>query len=150
MSQLVEYYPGPSEDKAGRRWSVRYGIIGRTWRLDHSLTETDVSTEENLLVADWGMTIDEATNWAPKMKSFTAAILRNSVGRAIAVFYLDSTMENVLLLPEDPTTKKATKRGKDNLHKCIEEACKKIGLTYELEKIARRIEQRKLDIRIFG
>jgi hypothetical protein len=55
---LTDYYPSGKE--AGKVYSIRFGIIGRQWRLRKSVYESSVDTDSNTLVHDWGMTAAEA------------------------------------------------------------------------------------------
>jgi hypothetical protein len=50
----------PTAGKIGRRFSARYGIIGRSWRLRHTLYNPHVTNEKFELVRFWGFTRVEA------------------------------------------------------------------------------------------
>jgi hypothetical protein len=55
---LTDYYPSGKE--AGKVYSIRFGIIGRQWRLRKGVYEPSVDVERNTLVHNWGMTTVEA------------------------------------------------------------------------------------------
>jgi hypothetical protein len=84
LYQLVEYYKKDgrraSEDKSGRVFSIRYGIIGRVWRSGVAEVEgeliskedrvqlgenPDVRTVEKFIARRWGLTLDEAVRVRP-------------------------------------------------------------------------------------
>lgn len=141
ICQFVDYFP-EGDDTAGRAWSVRYGMVGRIWRLQQSHTETNVTTDEAELVTQWGMTRDEVRNFVSKKKTFTSVILKDN-DRLVGLFYMDSDKENVFELPSGGVLQ-------NELHIMVEEACEEFGLTRSLADVARRIKNRQLDIRIYG
>jgi hypothetical protein len=53
------------ERAVGRRFSVRYGIIGKAWRLRSCQYNPNVHNENKALIRDWGFTEDEATPFRP-------------------------------------------------------------------------------------
>lgn len=63
LVQITQYY-GPkqfySEKQIGRQFSIRYGIIGKAWRLQTHLINSNVSNVSNELVKAWGLTLQEA------------------------------------------------------------------------------------------
>jgi tripartite-type tricarboxylate transporter receptor subunit TctC len=98
LYQLLDYHPkGTGHD---RRFSERYGIIGRAWRLGKSIgvanvpqvTEGD-SREKAIdaLVSDWGMTRSEAEKWSQAPTSHLCIVLRTrSRGLPVGILYADS------------------------------------------------------------
>jgi hypothetical protein len=61
LYQLLNHYPRSGGSGVGRRFSVRYGIIGRAWRLNQHQGEGDARAESKEdLVRYWGMTQEEA------------------------------------------------------------------------------------------
>jgi hypothetical protein len=85
LYQLLDYYPGG--DGRGRTFSTRYGIIGRTWRLEKSQV-TNVSKNSVKLMEDWGMTKEEAED--PHKQSFGSIVLFGSSGAPCGILYMDS------------------------------------------------------------
>ena len=57
--QLLPYIPAGGGD--GRSWSIRYGIVGRTWRHMQPYGEGNLKMSEADLIDQWGMTIEEAS-----------------------------------------------------------------------------------------
>jgi hypothetical protein len=69
---LLDYWPkGPA---AGKAYSVRYGIIGRAWRLQTSQAERVVAGDRDKLMREWGMTDQEAAGHT-ESQSFLAVLL---------------------------------------------------------------------------
>ncbi|MCC2681522.1 MAG: hypothetical protein K0S36_1086 [Nitrosospira multiformis] len=153
LCQLIDYYPNSGRSTAGRAWSLRYGMIGHVWRLQRSHSETCVTTDEEQLVKEWGMTRDEVRNFVSKKKTFTTVVLtdekkdntplkKEDNSTPIGLFYVDSELEDAFALA-------LVDKSCAELHCLIENACVEFGLTQALKKVVRRIESRKLDIRIF-
>lgn len=69
---LLDYWPKGAA--AGMAYSVRYGIIGRAWRLQTSEAEAVVAGDRNKLMAEWGMTDQEAAGHT-KDESFLVVLL---------------------------------------------------------------------------
>lgn len=96
LYQLVDYYPVRS-GAAGRRFSQRFGIIGRSWRSHESLSEGDAMSgddKEHLLVREWGMTKHEAAATSRARPSYATIILKggaDSGALPIGVLFIDST-----------------------------------------------------------
>ena len=147
LCQLVDYYPPPEKPTttAGRAWDIRYGMIGRVWRMQRSHSEMSVTTEEDKLVTEWGMTRDEIKNFVSKKKTFTTVVFENHEV-PFALFYMDSNLEDAFAL--EKRTGATDKM--DELHQCVVNACKEYKLTDALGNVARQIENKKLDIRIHG
>lgn len=74
---LLDYFPKGSA--RGRLFSKRYGIIGRAWREKKSQVASNVETNPEKLVKEWGMTTDEAIAQT-KSKSFLCVMLRKADG----------------------------------------------------------------------
>lgn len=97
LYQLVDYYPSPSG--AGRRFSQRYGIIGRSWRLGRSLGEGDAISSlkgpVEALVEQWGMLRKEAHAQSRARPSYLSIILRGDDNDfPVGIFFVDATEEN--------------------------------------------------------
>jgi hypothetical protein len=91
LYQLVEYYP--KGGGADRRFSQRYGIIGRSWRSGKSYGTGNAFgnlTSEDALIEQWGMTRGE-THGMLKSKPSCLSILLRSGGAESGILYLDSS-----------------------------------------------------------
>lgn len=84
LYQLVEYIyvsePQGHPKTRGRRNSIRFGIIGRAWRLGRSEYDATVTTDVAELVKVWGMTQDEAARAGRGRQSFAVVLLRDRSG----------------------------------------------------------------------
>lgn len=87
LYQLVDYVP--SGKGRGRIYSTRFGIIGRTWRLERSDCEPVVSDDITELVRNWGMTRIEAAAAGQGHQSFVCVLLRHEDLR-VGLLYLDA------------------------------------------------------------
>jgi hypothetical protein len=95
LYQLVDYYPAQLDPGRGRTFSTRFGIIGKAWRLAESQYAPAVPTAQEDLILGWGMTQEEAQKAAQKDKqSFGCVILKDTTGKCLAVFYLDSPIKD--------------------------------------------------------
>lgn len=103
LYQLLDYQP--DETGRGRRWSERFGILGRAWRLRQSMytnhalgtSKNKPSREEAIreLVQSWGMNVQEAErSVGGQRQSFLCVLLRVST-RQVGVLYLDASEQNV-------------------------------------------------------
>jgi hypothetical protein len=61
---LLNYFPRGTA--RGRVFSVRFGIIGKSWRQDKSELKQDVPGNREHLIKEWGMTSDEADEQRPQ------------------------------------------------------------------------------------
>jgi hypothetical protein len=101
LYQLIDYYPWDGRASAGRTFSVRYGIIGRAWRLRQNMGEDNVQKNFAELMENWGMTCEEARRQSRQRPSYICSILREtnagaagktaSSGLPIALLFADST-----------------------------------------------------------
>lgn len=115
LYQLLDYQP--DETGRGRRWSERYGILGRAWRMrqsiyaNHALGNIQPALErgqaEEELIRNWGMNREEAERSASgaARQSFICIILRVQT-RQVGVLYLDSSSQSIFgraaQSPDDP------------------------------------------------
>ena len=113
LYQLVDYYPRGRG--AGRRFSTRFGILGRAWRLKRSVEEPSVPTRTDRLINEWGMTQEQAADAARGRQSFVCIVLSDE-GSPRGVLYLDARpdrafppdiIERFEVLPELPALQKA-------------------------------------------
>jgi hypothetical protein len=99
LYQFVDYYPIPTKS-AGRRFSFRYGIIGRSWRLEKSLGEGNAFAHgknvEKTLIEEWGMLRRETMQPSIRNRpAYITVILRSTESELpIGLLYIDSTEEN--------------------------------------------------------
>jgi hypothetical protein len=94
LYQLVDYIhvnePKGPIGARGRRHSIRFGIIGRAWRLGQSDYDPQVSTVVDELVEKWGMTRDEAERAGRGRQSFAVILLRDTTGSCPGLIFIDS------------------------------------------------------------
>lgn len=90
LYQLIDYWPGGGG--ADRRFSTRFGILGRAWRLNKSLYEKDVPTASESLICEWGMTEEQAEVAARGRRSFVCVMLRHE-GSLVGVLYMDAKVK---------------------------------------------------------
>jgi hypothetical protein len=103
LHQLLNYYPRGTG--AHRRWSTRFGILGRCWRLRDSIYEPRVPEDDARLIVEWGMTKEQAKEAGSGRQSFMCRLLvpPNSrdarvkvpemTGVPVGVLYLDAKKE---------------------------------------------------------
>jgi hypothetical protein len=117
LYQLTEYFPDPtSGGKVGRRFSLRFGIIGRAWRMNRSMArENAVTSPENavqLLIENWGMTYEEATKSRARQRPADLCVILRSEDEgnlAVGLLFIDSPSEGAFGsdLPRAPETSQA-------------------------------------------
>jgi hypothetical protein len=100
LYQLINYIhvdeqSGPPTTR-GRRNSIRFGIIGRAWRLGRSDYDPHVTTDINKLVEVWGMTHDEAARAGRGRQSFAVILLRDASGGFPGLIFIDSQEKDLL------------------------------------------------------
>jgi hypothetical protein len=102
--QLVQAtkYLSPIEKDArkvvGRRFSVRYGIIGRAFRQRTALYNWKVENSRNQLVRDWGLTRSEAYKQGGEAASLMAFPIPPDVNSdPLGIVYLEAKGENLLM-----------------------------------------------------
>jgi hypothetical protein len=107
LYQLIDYYP-ESEGRHGRIFSIRYGIIGKAWRLRKSQwalnwIDPDGKKEESL-VDEWGMTKEEAQKDIGEKRSSASLILYGVKGNPVGILYVESPSETAFGNPADQAT----------------------------------------------
>lgn len=91
LYQLVDYWPIGSG--AGRRFSQRFGILGRAWRLETTIYESEIPAHEpEALIASWGMNREQAEVAGRGRQSFFCGVLKDDTGVMVGVVYMDSTL----------------------------------------------------------
>lgn len=130
LYQLVDYYPPNTFPPArGSRKSIRFGAIGKAWRLGRSAYSGAVSTSPEDLIKDWGMTRDEAKKAGRGRQTFLAIIITDESDVPLAIFYMDAKPTNFLKgLSADEISKK------------ILDLCTSEGLTRSLIKIRTKMQ----------
>lgn len=94
LYQLVDYVP-----KGGgshRRFSQRYGIIGRSWRSAKSQGTGNAFhglSSEDALVEQWGMTREEAHGMLNSKHSCLSVLLRSG-GIPVGILYIDTDQKD--------------------------------------------------------
>lgn len=100
LYQLVDYiHAGEQQGPVGthgRRNSIRFGIIGRAWRLGRSDYDPQVSTDTDQLIEKWGMTRDEAARAGRGRQSFAVILLHDSTGSCPGLIFIDGLQANLL------------------------------------------------------
>jgi len=122
LYQLVDYYPGGGG--RGRAFSIRIGIIGKTWRSGASQDEPNVNPGRDDLVNAWAMTEREADQLGKGRRSFLCTLLVGNDRLPVAILYVDSPAANAF---------------NPHLAERIENACRDYGLTQELVAISREM-----------
>lgn len=87
LYRLTDYYP--TGGGRGKTYSIRFGIIGRSWRLRESKYEPQVPGDARVLMSHWGMTDEESVT--QEEKSFITYVLSDEEGRPdIGLFFAES------------------------------------------------------------
>jgi len=99
LYQLLDYVPRAKDGRAGRRFSIRFGMLGRAWRLQKSVAELGVGTDPVELIETWGMTTEEAEAAAKgQRRSFVCITLKKPGSeKMLGVLYLDAEPTNAFL-----------------------------------------------------
>lgn len=105
LVQVTKYTPPENPERAvvGRRFSVRYGIIGRAFRLRTALYNWDVNNEQNNLVRYWGLTRTEAWKQDGRATSLLALpIPPDQNVEPVAIVYIEAAGSNLLMPNQCP------------------------------------------------
>ena len=139
--QLIDYLPmsGKAKRKRGRAWSVRYGMIGRTWRLEENYFEGSIPKDVTQLMKEWGMTQKEAKQASGRQTVF-CHLIRASNQNPLAIFYLDAEQENAF----------GDKQQMEALDTLVDEAIKAYALREALEKVWEQVRNSAPLIEIHG
>lgn len=138
LYQLIDYAP-MGEGPRGRAWSVRYGMMGKQWRLGSSGSSGEIPTNVEDLIRDWGMTRAEARE-AGRRQSLVCAILQPENRDPVGIFYLDAANANAF----------GTREQAEPLLTVITQSCKKHGLVDALAMIRDELRKQAPLIQIYG
>ncbi|MAK99367.1 MAG: hypothetical protein CL803_03495 [Citromicrobium sp.] len=126
-----------SQGSAGRRFSIRYGIIGLAWRsrasqaVDKAFQGEDEEAKEDL-IRQWSMLPEQAESAAQKPSCLAVALKEPDTNEMLGIFYADAEIPD--FFGEDP-----------ECHKYAED-CEELPAMIRLRE--RLIEFRKLSIQI--
>lgn len=127
--QLVEYYKGDTTGPTrGRVKSIRFGLIGKTWRSEEGDAVQEVIKGDQDLVLRWGMTKSEADR-AVERQSAAAHVIRRGDGEPLGILYLDSREKQAFWGSVAGTEERT------QLLQVMSEACRKVGLVDSLHLI---------------
>lgn len=148
LVQLTNYYPA-EPNKAGRVFSIRYGIIGQSWRTEAPQIRAAIPTGEDEPGADnlvkyWALTTEEAEQAALGRQSFACIPLRDDSSSAtvLGVLYLDHKERDVFGSNDDDATSEQRERAA-GLVKAVNEATRPPhGASTDLAKILERLRER--------
>jgi hypothetical protein len=132
LYQLIDYLPRKRANRSGGRgrvWSVRYGMMGRYWRLERNYAQDSVPKEEVQLIQDWGMTKAEAETASGRQTLF-CYLVRAKNQSPLAVFYLDA----------EPASAFGDKTQMEDLLKVVGDAVKEFELDRALEKVWHQVQ----------
>lgn len=159
LYQLVDYY-GENEGRKtrGRTFTIRYGIIGRAWRFQESLSAGEMGSNQEQLILKYGLKPDEASrsSGSPK-KTFIAHVIKNEGDRKLGILFIDSKAE--LDLPFDDVEGRsgvgedsgdeAERHYRDSdLHALIDKKLDETNLRASLQEIVSELDERAIRMEI--
>ncbi len=98
LLQLTDYVGTMKVDKSKKQrfrvFTIRYGIIGKTWRYGSALIEPQGNLTRKQLIQDWGMTAEEAAATADSLgpnncRYYACAPIRDSRANIVGLIYFD-------------------------------------------------------------
>lgn len=98
LYQLTDYFPREAGKRSGRRFSMRFGIIGRVWRLGETIgkgaavPKGDDAKIQRSLIEEWGMFRDEAIKSRGR-PSYLCVLLKTEL-KVHGLLYIDSEKGN--------------------------------------------------------
>lgn len=95
LYQLVDYYPNGGG--AHRRFSQRYGIIGRSWRskISHGTGDAFAGAGSvGVLIENWGMTEEEAHGQQVNTRPSCLSVVVRHQSIPMGILFIDSTDKN--------------------------------------------------------
>lgn len=135
--QLIPYFPLPKSLKGGdgRSLSIRYGIVGRTWRQEKPFGVGNLKMDKDDLIDNWGMTATEAEKAKELRPALIAVPIKASTGMLIAVLFADSKKADAF---------GATEQARADLFATIDAGVRSTGLTQALTKLVGELPNRPL------
>lgn len=140
LYQLLDYYPKQDRGGAGRRFSTRFGIIGRAWRLNEHQGEEAAAHSKEALIREWGMTDEEAESHSRQRPAYVCAVLQDQKGLPLGVLFVDST-------------ERAAFGGRDQaaaLARSLALKAESVGFTEALQKVLNELSKYSTAIQIHG
>ena len=126
--QLTDYV-GRDKGGRGRAWSVRRGMIGRTWRLEESYAKGTVPIKSRELIETWGLSQNE-TEGATAIQTMLCYLVKGKNDIPLAMIYLDAKEADAF----------GTQDQMDELLAVIEKESQQRGLTENFGKIWEQIQ----------
>lgn len=142
LYQLLDYYPDyPGAEKHGRVWPIYFGLIGKVWRAGASEVDGKVPTDDpDRLIAEWGMTRDEANRAGKGRQSFLGVLLKDSRRNQLGIVYMDAQSEWTF----------STDAGDRRICDIVLRACDERGLTDSLATMTNNLRDQSLLIKLHG
>ena len=122
LYRLISYYP--SGGGRGTTYSARFGIIGKTWRLQRSEC-VSVPADQDRLIEEWGMTIAEATR-QQRAKTFACIILREGDESPVGLLFVESEANDAFV---------------DDVVDRLEESPSVLALTRAVGRVTQRVRE---------
>lgn len=133
LYQLVDYFP--QSTGRGRAFSTRFGIIGRAWRSEESLSQ-NVDSDPRKLVSEWGMTRQQALRAGSGRRSFAAIIVKDTGSIPRGLIFMDAKTENAFAPVE-------------TLETAVRDATARTGLSKALAVLAEETRGQGPEIQIY-
>ncbi|HLJ86370.1 MAG TPA: hypothetical protein VKZ53_06075 [Candidatus Angelobacter sp.] len=123
LYQLTNYI-GREKGGKGRAWSIRRGMIGRTWRLEESYKKGQIPITQRELIETWGLTRDE-TEGITQIQTMLCYLIKGQNQSPLAMLYLDATEKDAF----------GNDAQMDKLLETIDAEVKKLALDKSLEQV---------------
>ncbi len=141
LYQLLDYYPDKGAGgKAGRRFSMRYGIMGRAWRMRADDAEAQVAHTKDDLVRAFGMHLEEAETKSRQRPAYISVILEDEKKSPLGILFMDSEKAGAF----------GEKDHAIQLAADVERKCKYVGLNEALANVVSELRKYDARIRIHG
>lgn len=144
LYQLIDYLPRKwsiaGKVSRGRAWSVRYGLIGRCWRLEKSEVEGSIPTSETELIEKWGLTKNETGGDASKKQTMLCYLIRSDNQNPLGIFYMDAALQNAF----------GNAGQMSELLECVKKAVQDFKLKESLEKVWDNVQKSAPLIEIYA
>jgi hypothetical protein len=138
LYQLIDYI-GKDSGGSGRAWSVRRGLIGRSWRMEQPQVKGTVTNEANKLIDEWGFTKKEAES-PDQRQTMLCYLLKGQNQSPVAMIYLDAKEANAF----------GNEQQMNNLLTAIGSAVRSFGLDKDLEKLWQEVRSSAPLIEIYA